>query len=61
MPKFQVVSEYQPAGVSRRMNPPGALFFYSVWTRFCFAKRLDAAGRRRASARGWPPFRFPDL
>lgn len=26
--KFQVVSEYQPAGVSRRMNPPGALFFY---------------------------------
>ena len=29
MPKFQEVSEYQPAGVSRRMNPPGALFFYS--------------------------------
>ena len=29
MPKFQVVSEYQPAGVSRLMNPPGALFFYS--------------------------------
>ncbi|WP_432490438.1 hypothetical protein, partial [Flavonifractor plautii] len=33
----------------------------SAWTRFCFAKRLNAAGRRRASARGWPPFRFPDL
>ena len=32
-----------------------------IRTRFCFAKRLDAAGRRRASARGWPPFRFPDL
>lgn len=69
MPKFQVVSEYQPAGVSRADESAGSPVFLflqtelnSVWTRFCFAKRLDAAGRAaRFCARGWPPFRFPDL
>ena len=74
MPKFQVVSEYQPAGdqpeaiAALADESAGSPVFLSlqtelnsVWTRFCFAKRLNAAGRRRASARGWPPFRFPDL
>lgn len=53
MPKFQVVSEYQPAGVSRRMNPPGALFLSPDGTEFRLDKVLlrKTLGRRRAAAR----------
>lgn len=54
MPKFQVVSEYQPAGVSRRMNPPGACFSIPPdGTEFRLDKVLlrKTLGRRRAAAR----------
>ena len=46
MPKFQVVSEYQPAGVSRFSIPPDG-------TEFRLDKVLlrKTLGRRRAAAR----------
>ena len=63
MPKFQVASEYQPAGVSRRMNPPGyaggfirrepCFFIPPGGTEFRLDKVLlrKTLERRRAAAR----------